>query len=500
MGRSRGDGSHRPDPADFTWREAHLLSNGPLSSSHAILESSCSDCHSPFGQVESTACSVCHEKYGDELGVFSFDAHYLYRSDDFQRLKTSEHETTCGGCHAEHLGRQAEITRVEDGSCLPCHDFGSFNSQHPEFDFAENRIPDDDALAFTHIHHTREVMEREGLLDVERACLYCHNPQPDGRSFEPLDFSRHCDACHLSATTATPRLPVEQPDAAGVVTLDTLVQRQGPGTRWALFANPTEFKQVGSRVSKTPVHHSDPWIMENLRRLRGELYADAGLANLLRTSADVPPSELRGLYQEAVATLEDYALGLRSSPQPEIQAELAHIGELLTRVKRALDDPYTPLDETELLLAFEAPRRELSEERTTELEDLVDQLTLSCQPCHRIDRATVARVQKDQRVMRRAEFNHRAHILQVRCLDCHADIQILEGLEGEPRSGESAIDRASIQNLPRIESCQQCHQPDLSSNRCVTCHEFHPDKSRRSDLLLYLTDEARERSNGSSGP
>ncbi|MEM7584826.1 MAG: cytochrome c3 family protein [Acidobacteriota bacterium] len=486
---------------DFRWRDARFLSNGPLSSAHAVLEQDCASCHTPFGKVEDQACSDCHEKVGDELGVFSFASHYLYRSNDFQRLATSDDEQPCAACHTEHLGREAEITRVDDGQCLPCHAVGSFNAEHPQFEFAAKEIPDDDALAFTHIHHTREVMERENLVDVERACLYCHNPRPDGRSFQPIDFDRHCDACHLNASITTTRLPIEADGAPGVTTLATFIERQDPGTSWALFANPAEFRQVGSRVSKSPVHHADPWIMENLRRLRRALYSDAGLADLLQVSADIPASELTTLYEEAIATLEDYAIGLRSRPEPEIQTELEAIERMLKQVRRSLEDPYTPLDETELLLALdERPRSDLGDEQVTEIEDLVDQLTQTCQPCHAIDRATIARVQKDQRILRRAEFDHQAHTLQVRCLECHAEIPIAEGLEGETQPAETAFDRAAIQNLPRIEQCQQCHQPELSTNNCVTCHEFHPDKGRRSDLLLYLSDEEQAAQTASAEP
>ncbi len=479
--------------ADFLWRDARFLSNGPLSSSHAVSESDCAACHTPFGEVTSDACSTCHEKVGDALGIYSFAAHYVYRSNDFQRVKTSEHETSCAGCHTEHLGREAEITPVGDGRCLPCHDFGSFNREHPAFERAAR--PDDDALAFTHVHHTREVMARFGLVDLERACLYCHNPQTDGRSFEPLDFDRHCDACHLSASTATPRLPAATPEAPGVATLAELIEGREPGTRWALFANPNEYRQVGGRVSKSPVHHADPWILENLRRLRRELYPDAGLAELLTTSPDLEADDLRAHYLEAVATLEDHALGLRSRPEPQVQAELQRIEELLAAVREALDDPVTPLDETDLLLALDAAPRELPADRAAEIGDLVDQLTGPCRPCHAVERATIARVREDQRILNRAEFNHRAHVLQVRCLECHAEIPIAEGILEETKGAETEADRAAIQNLPRIDVCRQCHRPEVSSNRCVTCHAFHPDKSRRSDLLLYRTED-----DGAGGP
>jgi len=243
-------------------------------------------------------------------------------------------------------------------------------------------------------------------------------------------------------------------------------------------------------VSKSPVHHRDEWLLYNLRRLRRLLYPDAGLAELLQASPDVEAGDALTLYREAVATLEDYALGLRSRPEPEIQAEVARIDKALAGVKRALDDPYTPLDETALMLALEGGRRpDLTEDAAAEIEQLVDQLIQPCRQCHKIEHATIVRVQNDQDVLERAEFNHRAHILQVRCLDCHAEIPIARGLEGEVKSAESAIDRAAIENLPRIERCQECHRPGVSSNRCVTCHEFHPDKSRRSNLLLYMTAE-----------
>jgi len=474
--------------ASFLTRGSGLLASGPLSSNHATLEEDCAACHRPFDEVTSDACSVCHEKYGDKLGVYTFAAHYLYRSNDFQRLVPSEHETSCAACHLEHRGREAEITEVPDERCLVCHENGSFHDQHPEFDFAAEGLADDDALRFPHVHHVRELIKKQELVDVEKACLYCHNPRPDGKSFEPLDFERHCDSCHLTTTTATPRLPVwdpEQPEIAGVETLGMIRERGGPGTRWALFTSPGEFREVGRRVSKVPVYHEDPWILDNLRRLRRELYADPGLADLLKTSAEVPAHEISVLYEEAIATLEDHALGLRGRPEPEVQAELERITALLEELRRAVRDPYTPLDETAFLLALGEPRSDLGSDRIEEIHALIGELTQPCQRCHRVENATIARVQKDQRVLRRAEFDHRAHILQVRCLECHAEIPIQE-LAGSTDPVAAELDQAAIQNLPRIATCRQCHTPQLASDRCVTCHYFHANKSRRSEMLLYV--------------
>ncbi|MDX1504048.1 MAG: cytochrome c3 family protein, partial [Thermoanaerobaculia bacterium] len=340
-------------------------------------------------------------------------------------------------------------------------------------------------LSFAHTHHTREVIKREELEDVERACLDCHNAEPDGRSFAAIDFDRHCDACHLTATTSTPPLPVAGGAAPGVETVDQVLARGGPGVRWAAFSNPAEFRVRGGRVIKTPVYHRDPWVLDNLRRLRQALYPDAGLADLLVASAEVPEHELRGLYEEAIDTLEEQMVGLRARPEPEVRRELARIQETLDGLRRAVREPYTPLDGTRFALAVEDPRPELTAEQVAELEGLVAQLTQPCTQCHRVEKATIARVDDDLGLLRRAEFNHRAHIVQRRCLDCHSEIPILENVATEAKLNP-AVDSAEIVNLPRIETCRECHAPRRAADRCVTCHLFHPDQSRRSELLLYL--------------
>ena len=88
-------------------------------------------------------------------------------------------------------------------------------------------------------------------------------------------------------------------------------------------------------------------------------------------------------------------------------------------------------------------------------------------------------------MQRRAEFDHRAHILQRRCLDCHAEIPIAENAEAVGPV-DASLDRAEIQNVPGIDTCRECHRPEVAPTQCVTCHFFHPNKSRRSELLLYL--------------
>ncbi len=472
--------------------KASFVSSGPLSSGHAALENDCASCHDPGNAVTSDRCSTCHEKHGDRLGVYTWSAHYIYRSNDFQRLVPSPRETSCASCHFEHRGRDAELTRVADAACQTCHALSSFNDDHPPFDFAAEAIPDDDALTFPHIAHVREVMQRESLVDLERACLYCHQAESDGKNFQPISFAQHCDSCHLTTAIRTAALPLERSDSdkPGVLPFEAFRDSGAPGTHWALFTSPREFRQRGEEISKSPVFHEDPWILANLRRLRQKIYPDGGLADLLKASADVPPRDLPKLYEEAIATLESYALGLRSTDDPTIQRDLRDIDLQLEKLRRALRDPYTPLDETKLTLALEGGEADLSPQEKEEVDALINDLTAVCQRCHRVEKATIVRAQGDQRVLDRAHFDHRAHILELRCLDCHTQIPIEDHLSAESAEQLApGLDQAAIQNLPTIEVCQQCHTPELAANRCTTCHFFHPNKSHRSAMLLYLEGE-----------
>jgi hypothetical protein len=270
-----------------------------------------------------------------------------------------------------------------------------------------------------------------------------------------------------------------------VETLEAIQDRGGPDAHWAYFINPNEYRVQGNRMVKSPLYHRDPWVLDNLRSLRRQLYPQAGLADLLTTSPDVDLPELQSLYTEAISTLEEQARGLRARPEAEIQAELQRIDALLDQLKSRLEDPYAPLDEARFLLALGPPSSTLSEEQSASIRSVSQALTEPCRQCHQVSEATLARVQRDQRTLRRAEFNHRAHIIQRGCLDCHTEIPIRQALaSGEP--ADRAVDNAGTQNLPHIESCQECHTPAVASNRCVTCHLFHPDTGRRSELRLSI--------------
>lgn len=482
---------------DYTVGRASLLSNGPVSTSHALIETDCAACHGfdRRGTVPSSRCESCHEQYGDALGTYSFAAHFVYRSNDPGRIEQPQlagHAGECASCHPEHLGRPAAITDVPDSRCEPCH-FASFHRDHPEFEFVREGLADAGSLAFTHVRHVREVMRDRRVTELEQACLYCHFATADGTGFEPIDFDLHCSGCHLEGKEGLDLLPLRTTGRTGVETVEQIRARGGLGTRWTAFVNPAEFRQLGEAIGKRPVHHRDPWIMDNLRRLRQAACPAETMADLLEAtpepvapgSREVQRAHVRELYAEALATLGVWADELRSVNSDEAQERLRLIDGQVTRIARELDDVSRRLDPARLALAEGCADED--EPSLGELAPVARALTERCtEQCHRLDRLTVARVQADQAILTRAAFDHRSHILDAACLDCHVAIPIADWLERpETELPDPGVDRAEIQNVPAVAACRDCHRPELSGDRCVTCHAFHPNKGRRAELLVY---------------
>ncbi|MGH8015903.1 MAG: hypothetical protein ACREBV_06905, partial [Candidatus Zixiibacteriota bacterium] len=433
---------------------------GPVSSNHADFEGDCEKCHDLANEVSDKNCSSCHEKFGDDLGVYTFKAHYLYRSDNYARIqpaseKSHSDEQNCYECHQEHNGRMAQITSVPDTKCLKCHDYGSFDSDHPEFQFVRERIPDDSALKFTHIRHTGFVskfLEQKGeRAYIEETCLYCHNAKDDGKNFQPLDFDKHCKSCHLTASVETPLLDVEggTADEPGVETLEMIRRRLGPGTRWAFYLNPNEFTSLGGRkVKKAPVYHEDPWILENLKQIRNQLYVSTGLDAILNTVPNPQKPNPRGRNQEVIEALKEYADQLRGRPEAEIQQDLLIIDSLISMAERRSRAELRLLSSKNMNLQPQF-NPNLSQNQIDGLVQVANDLTGAgsklCQECHSLSNAGIVSFNGDQRSLVRAEFDHRAHILERQCLDCHNIIPVTSEMNPN-ESARKALDISATHN------------------------------------------------------
>jgi hypothetical protein len=463
--------------------EGELVSNGPLSSNHALFGQDCATCHQAFGSVTDARCESCHETAGDAVKAHGFDTHYRYRSADFDRSAASSKEGACFSCHTEHRGRDAVITRVANTQCASCH-FRSFD-EHPEFEFVAEGLKDPANLKFEHTIHVKEVRDAREIVDIEQTCLTCHIAEDDGATFKPISFETNCGECHLTSSTSTRPVTVlagADDNRPGVLSLETIRNRQGPGTRWSFFANPNEFQLLGESVVKRPVYHADEWVMENLRFLRDRLYPRAELADLLRGSADAPPRNTMALYEEAVRTLRARIAELRDDPRLTVQAELTELQKLLATVQQRLDDPFSPLDQSRFVVSVGDADSSITGAEREAYEQVINDLSNPCQECHFVQQATIKAVQKDQRSLVRAEFNHRSHVLHARCLDCHNQIPIRENVADDLDATEDT-DNAEILNDPPLATCRTCHAPKKAGDDCTTCHVFHPDKGKGSDLL-----------------
>ncbi len=93
------------------------VATGPVAAVHAKWESDCSACHVPFTPIKDntffssaatrqamdTKCEACH------------------RGASHHPLQLAAEVGSCASCHADHRGRDADLSRVADRTCTACH-------------------------------------------------------------------------------------------------------------------------------------------------------------------------------------------------------------------------------------------------------------------------------------------------------------------------------------------------------------------------------------------
>lgn len=496
---------------DMVWGDARSVSNGPLSAAHSAMEGECSSCHRALGQVEDQRCESCHERFDDPLPIYGLARHVRRGTegappdasvaDPDTEAAHRPRDVHCATCHVEHRGRDVSLTSVGDLACAECHRSDSFPDRHPEFAAVVEGATEPEPLLFTHVHHVQEILRRGGELGgatgdgdtagIEVACRYCHQRSEGGRSFAPIDYQQHCGACHLGAGVATTWLPLAggaDGEEDGVLGLAQLRALEEPWSSRQLdtVAAQDLLDRRGS-VRKVRLVHRDPWILGNLRRLRQELYPNAGLADLLTALPSAADAESGALYGEAIDSLQRLLADSRVAGVPE--SELRDLEARLDAARGRVSGANERLGAGPFVQSLAAPRDDLSAERVAALQQLVADLTAPCRQCHVLESASIAQVPDDQRVMRKAEFDHGSHALQAGCLDCHDRIPIREGVVAAQSGSDVADvagsgDRAAVLNLPSIATCRRCHVPDLAGASCVSCHRYHPERGRVQPPVL----------------
>ena len=208
----------------------------PVTQPHRLFENECRTCHTEIAQplmrlamfdddarsVRDAACQHCHAK----------------TSDDHNTAMIAGDAERCVDCHKEHLDRD-QLLRVTDAHCAGCHadlrtegdSPANFAAQiadfsaHPEFVVVDgrNRQPgaqhrvhslasrvyggwaDKAKIRFNHTIH----LDPDGVLVPplhpdfgdgrtlkKLACASCHESDEGGRTMQPINYERHCSACH----------------------------------------------------------------------------------------------------------------------------------------------------------------------------------------------------------------------------------------------------------------------------------------------------------------
>ena len=220
-----------------------MWSSGSLSRGHAQLADNCEACHAkPFEAVRDQSCKACHTKVHDHADPFRL-ARARPDLDRWGKVKLAFQETfdippgRCVECHTEHEGKR-EMPVTAQRFCSECHqslkaklpdtplpDAGDFGTSHPEFRPAvltrwngsrpmmqrvslAEKPRENSGLKFPHALHlskTNGVAQMARRLSGEHgfgqslACADCHDGDPSGTRFQPVNMEEDCGMCHSLA-------------------------------------------------------------------------------------------------------------------------------------------------------------------------------------------------------------------------------------------------------------------------------------------------------------
>ncbi|MGH9677528.1 MAG: hypothetical protein ACRD36_10545, partial [Candidatus Acidiferrum sp.] len=128
-----------------------LVSRGPVARVHQAWNNRCEVCHADFAPMSKSNATVAFltKQPGDRDFPNNVRCERCHSGVDHHESQLAALTPSCGGCHRDHQGLVAQLTRVPDADCTPCHanlaastkenkvasadNVTSFAANHPEF-------------------------------------------------------------------------------------------------------------------------------------------------------------------------------------------------------------------------------------------------------------------------------------------------------------------------------------------------------------------------------
>lgn len=323
----------------FTSRGQEIYEAGPVSTAHALFHADCQQCHTEAWMP------LLRAVHGDATRTSTPDASCLRCHDGPAHHPQAVTSAGCASCHREHRGH-ALLARVGDAHCTACHEdlhtrdgsghfqkrITSFTTDHPPFGvWRKGGLTDPGTIAFNHAKHLQ--LPAKGLTAIApevarlqaQQCAYCHQTgaparegeprqEPERRSFQPLNYDKHCAACH----PLTVQLAGDWQDNPG--------------------------KQLAREFGKTPVPHPHPGETAAKVRdaLRGRLLTLAQTPGFLSAKTLSGPEQERpipGWRRAAPVTLKE--LDWMNKNLSDTERRLYWVNAQVNEVERRLFDPST---------------------------------------------------------------------------------------------------------------------------------------------------------------
>ena len=430
------------------------FSPGPVASAHALWESDCAACHVPGKNLRHDAAGIA---LISSLAGYPAAAAAHSRTDARCRNCHSgepHHDSqlasevlSCAGCHRDHQGRTADLTRVAASVCTACHSdikahrrqdaksvlgndqsITSFTRDHPPFRSLKTTHPG--LLKFNHRLHmlrgqypTGSTTPGKRLADVPAAYrerLVYPRRLADVSAVEVIQLS--CEYCHVADSAAEPAAPGSGASvpASGAYMLPINFERHCAACHLGELA--AEVQDAAPAASRQIPHGANP---EQIRALL------SGLANppagLPRLSPAQPLVEIPGRTPGA---------NLAQSTQLDAATRVASAAAFSMSVARCGKCHAFPDRGGELPWAVLPPR----------LPSVW---------------------------LRHARFDHAAH-RALACFECHDRGRLIAS---ESDQKPPLDDPAPI--IDDIQKCQQCHAPKTPSGAagarhdCAECHRYH---------------------------